>query len=193
MSPAAHRPVEQGPDYFQEGYTAHRARKSANAAGCRRKSCRDQRRHAADAGGGERPDRRGAGQGAHRGIAAIEKQGCGDDPKFRCQVVDLYHGGQFKLYKYRKYSDVRLVFSPGFQAAFFGGDPDNFNFPRYDLDSAFVRLYEDGKPVATSDHLKWNASAPSAGEPVFVAGNPGGTDRQLTIAQLESQRDLQSR
>ena len=123
--------------------------------------------------------------------STIEKQGCGDDPKFRCQVVELYHGGQYKLYKYRKYSDVRLVFSPGVQAAFFGGDPDNFNFPRYDLDSAFVRLYEGGKPVATPDHLKWNASAPTAGEPVFVAGNPGGTDRQLTVPQLETQRDLQ--
>ena len=123
--------------------------------------------------------------------STIEKQGCGDDPKFRCQVVELYHGGQYKLYKYRKYSDVRLVFSPGVQAAFFGGDPDNFNFPRYDLDSAFVRLYENGRPVATPDHLKWNASAPTAGEPVFVAGNPGGTDRQLTVPQLETQRDLQ--
>ena len=121
----------------------------------------------------------------------IEKQGCGTDPQFRCQVVDLYHGGQFKLYKYRKYSDVRLVFSPGVQTAFFGGDPDNFNFPRYDLDSAFVRLYENGAPVATPDHLKWNASAPTAGEPVFVSGNPGGTDRQLTVPQLETQRDLQ--
>lgn len=123
--------------------------------------------------------------------STIEKSACADDPRFRCQVVDLYHGGQFKLYKYRKYSDVRLVFSPGVETAFFGGDPDNFNFPRYDLDSAFVRLYENGKPVATPDHLKWNASAPVAGEPVFVAGNPGGTDRQLTVAQLETQRDLQ--
>src|SRR6185312_4670647 len=122
--------------------------------------------------------------------STIEKQGCGDDLKFRCQVVELYHGGQYKLYKYRKYSDVRLVFSPGVQAAFFGGDPDNFNFPRYDLDSAFVRLYEGGKPVATPDHLKWNASEPRAGEPVFVAGNPGGTDRQLTASQLDFQRTL---
>jgi hypothetical protein len=123
--------------------------------------------------------------------STIEKQACGDDPRYRCQVVELYHGGQYKLYKYRKYSDVRLVFSPGVQTAFFGGDPDNFNFPRYDLDSAFVRLYENGAPVATPDHLKWNASAPTAGEPVFVSGNPGGTDRQLTVAQLETQRDLQ--
>ncbi len=122
--------------------------------------------------------------------STLEQQGCGGDPRLRCQVVDLYHGGQYKLYKYRKYSDVRLVFSPGVQTAFFGGDPDNFNFPRYDLDAAFVRLYEDGKPVATPDHLHWNPAPPVAGEPVFVAGNPGGTDRQLTVSQLETQRDL---
>jgi hypothetical protein len=120
----------------------------------------------------------------------LEKEACGSDTKFRCQVVNLYHGGQFKLYKYRKYSDVRLVFSPGVPAAFFGGDPDNFNFPRYDLDCAFVRLYEGGKPVSTPDHLNWDAKAPKDGEPVFVSGNPGGTDRQLTVAQLDTQRIL---
>jgi hypothetical protein len=122
--------------------------------------------------------------------STIEGDACGADPKFRCQVVALYHGGEYKLYKYRKYSDVRLVFSPGVPAAFFGGDPDNFNFPRYDLDCAFVRLYENGRPVATPDHLRWNASPPKADEPVFVAGNPGGTDRELTVAQLQTQRDL---
>jgi hypothetical protein len=122
--------------------------------------------------------------------STIEKEACPDKKTFHCQVVDLYHGGQYKLYRYRKYSDVRLVFSPGVQTAFFGGDPDNFNFPRYDLDSAFVRLYEDGHPIASPDHLHWNAAAPKAGEPVFVPGNPGGTDRQLTVAQLETQRDL---
>ncbi|MDB5691693.1 MAG: peptidase [Alphaproteobacteria bacterium] len=119
----------------------------------------------------------------------IEKENCQDTRLYRCQVVNLYHGGQYKLYKYRKYSDVRLIFSPGVQTAFFGGDPDNFNFPRYDLDSAFVRLYENGAPVTTPNHLRWNSSAPTAGEPVFVAGNPGGTDRQLTMSQLETQRD----
>jgi hypothetical protein len=122
--------------------------------------------------------------------AAIEKEVCGTDNTLRCQTVRLYQGGQYKLYKYRKYSDVRLVFSPGVQAAFFGGDPDNFNFPRYDLDSAFLRLYENGKPAMTPNHLVWNATPPKEGDPVFVAGNPGGTDRQLTISQLETQRDL---
>ncbi len=122
--------------------------------------------------------------------STIEKEGCGADKTLRCQVVKLYQGGQYKLYRYHKYSDVRLVFSPGVPAAFFGGDPDNFNFPRYDLDCAFIRLYENGKPVATPGHLVWNAGTPKDGEPVFVAGNPGGTDRQLTVSQLETQRDL---
>lgn len=123
-------------------------------------------------------------------MAAIEQASCGTDDKLRCQVIDFYRGGQYKLYKYRKYSDVRLVFAPEFQAAFFGGDPDNFNFPRYALDSAFVRLYEGGKPVATPGHLTWNPNAPKAGEPVFVAGNPGTTQRLLTTAQLTTLRDL---
>ena len=91
----------------------------------------------------------------------------------RCQVVNLYHGGQYKLYKYRKYSDVRLIFSPGVQTAFFGGDPDNFNFPRYDLDSRLRAPLRERRAGRTPDHLKWNAAPPKAGEPVFVAGNPG--------------------
>ena len=123
-------------------------------------------------------------------IADIEKQACmGREATLRCQVITLYDGGQYKLYTYRKYSDVRLVFAVEFDTAFFGGDPDNFNFPRYDLDFSFLRLYENGKPVATPEHLKWNASAPKDGEPVFVAGNPGGTDRQLTESQLITLRD----
>lgn len=118
-------------------------------------------------------------------VAAIEKEGCkGQEATRRCQVVTLYQGGQYKLYVYRKYSDVRLVFAPELSTAFFGGDPDNFNFPRYDFDCSFVRLYENGAPVATPDHLRWNASAPKEGEPIFVAGNPGSTQRQLTADQL---------
>jgi V8-like Glu-specific endopeptidase len=124
-------------------------------------------------------------------IAAIEKTGCaGKEDKFQCQIVTLYQGGQYKLYTYRKYSDVRLVFAPEGMTAFFGGDPDNFNFPRYDLDCSFVRLYEDGKPAKTPDHLVWSASPPKDGEPVFVSGNPGSTQRLLTADQLESLRDL---
>jgi hypothetical protein len=181
----------QGKDYFKDGYQV--------AARSEEKTCSGMQAEVL-AQITDVTDRvLGAGRGlvgnalvrARTGMdASLEKEACGDDPKFRCEVVDLYHGGQYKLYKYRKYSDVRLVFSTGVPAAFFGGDPDNFNFPRYDLDCAFVRLYEDGKPVSTPDHLKWNATAPLAGAPVFVAGNPGGTDRQLTASQLDFQRTV---
>ena len=122
---------------------------------------------------------------------AIEKAACaGKEATQRCQVISLYQGGQFKLYTYAKYSDVRLVFAPEFATAFFGGDPDNFNFPRYDADFSFVRLYRDGKPVDTPQHLTWNPTPPKAGEPVFVAGNPGSTQRLQTVAQLLSLRDF---
>jgi len=124
-------------------------------------------------------------------IAAQEKTGCaGKEEKYRCQVVSLYQGGQYKLYTFRKYSDVRLVFAPEGDTAFFGGDPDNFNFPRYDLDCSFVRLYEDGKPVPTPDHLAWSVGPPDDGAALFVAGNPGSTQRLLTAPQLETLRDL---
>jgi hypothetical protein len=123
-------------------------------------------------------------------IAAIESGGCTDMKTMRCQVVKLYGGGEYKLYKYRKYSDVRIVWAPEFQAAFFGGDPDNFNFPRYALDASFLRAYENGKPVKTPAHLKWNPRAPVDGEATFVVGNPGSTQRLFTQDQLALQREL---
>lgn len=122
--------------------------------------------------------------------SAAEGQACAADDRFRCQTVSLYRGGQYKLYKYRKYADVRLVFAPELATAFFGGDPDNFNFPRYNLDVGFLRLYDGGKPVATPQHLTWAPRAPKDGEAVFVSGNPGTTNRSLTMAQLETLRDL---
>ena len=120
----------------------------------------------------------------------IEQEACGADRKLHCEVVDLYQGGRYQLYKFREYTDVRLVFSPGDQAAFFGGDPDNFNFPRYDLDCAFLRLYDDGEPAATPAHLSWSPEPPADGQAVFVAGDPGGTFRQQTVSELETQRDV---
>ncbi len=123
-------------------------------------------------------------------IARIESQGCTDRARQRCQVVTLYGGAQYKLYSYRKYSDVRLVFAPEYAIGQFGGDPDNFNFPRYGLDAAFLRLYEDGRPVATPTHLKWNPRAPEPGEIVFAAGNPGTTFRLFTRSQVAVRRDL---
>ncbi len=122
---------------------------------------------------------------------AIQQEGCGDDPKLTCQVISFYRGGRYALYKFRKYDDVRLSFAPEFQAAFFGGDPDNFNFPRYALDAGFLRAYEDGKPAVTPNFLKWNSNAPKEGDVTFVAGNPGSTSRLLTMSQLERLRDQQ--
>jgi len=180
-----------GRDYFKDGYQVAARTEEKTCAGMQAEvltQITDVTDAVLNAGKGQ------TGNALVRARTAVtsnlEKDACGADPKLRCEVVNLYHGGQYKLYKYRKYSDVRLVFSPGVPAAFFGGDPDNFNFPRYDLDCAFVRLYEGGQPVSTPDHLKWNAAAPRAGEPVFVAGNPGGTDRQLTASQLDFQRTL---
>ncbi|MGE5361348.1 MAG: S46 family peptidase [Bacteroidales bacterium] len=121
----------------------------------------------------------------------IERAACGADATLRCQVVNLHRGGQYKLYKYRRYSDVRLVYVPEHQAVVFGGDPDNFNFPRFALDAAFLRLYEAGRPAATPSFLQWTPRAPVPGEPVFIAGNPGSTARLETVAQLEFARDVQ--
>ena len=120
----------------------------------------------------------------------IETEGCGDDAKVRCQVVSLYRGGQFKLYKFRKYDDVRLAWAPEDRAATFGGDLDNFSFPRFAIDAAFIRLYEDGRPVETPVHFAWNADKPTEGEAVFVSGNPGATQRLLTMDQLATIRDV---
>jgi hypothetical protein len=123
-------------------------------------------------------------------IATIEKAACPDTTTTRCQVVTLYGGGQYKLYTYRKYSDVRIVWAPEDAASKFGGDPDNYNFPRYALDGSFLRAYENGRPVATPQHLKWTGREPVDGEPVFVVGNPGSTQRMLTMSQFAYQREV---
>jgi len=107
----------------------------------------------------------------------------------RCDVVELYHGGRYQLYRYHRYQDVRLVWAPELAAAFFGGDPDNFNFPRYDLDAAIVRAYENGKPASNSDYLRIKAAGAEADELTIVSGHPGSTQRELTVSQLETLRD----
>ncbi len=120
----------------------------------------------------------------------IEQEACAGDATVRCQVVTLYRGGQFKLYKFRRYTDVRLAFAPEDRAATFGGDLDNFSFPRFAIDAAFIRLYENGQPLATPTHFKWNADKPVEGTPVFVSGSPGSTQRLLTQDQLMTVRDV---
>jgi hypothetical protein len=121
-------------------------------------------------------------------IANIERESM-QKTGLRSDVVTLYQGGEYWLYSYKKYTDVRLVFAPEDQAAFFGGDPDNFTYPRYDLDMALFRVYENGKPLDTKDHLKWNAKGAGDNELVFVPGHPGRTQRLDTVAQLEYDRD----
>ncbi|MGB8494364.1 MAG: S46 family peptidase [Candidatus Acidiferrum sp.] len=124
-------------------------------------------------------------------IADIEREST-EKTGFRSDVVTFYQGGEYWLYRYKKYTDVRLVFAPEQQTAFFGGDPDNFTYPRYDLDMALFRVYENGKPVDSKDYLKWNPRGAGDGELVFVSGNPGSTARMDTYAQLESLRDVRA-
>ncbi len=121
-------------------------------------------------------------------IARIEKEST-DKTGLRSDVVPLYQGSEYWLYRYKKYTDLRLVFAPEQQIAFFGGDPDNFTYPRYDIDFALFRVYEDGKPVDSNNYLKWNAQGAKDGELVLVSGNPGSTSRLDTLAQIETLRD----
>lgn len=124
-------------------------------------------------------------------ISRLEDEACAgsDKEKFRCDIIPLFRGGQYKVYKYRTYKEVRLAFSPENAMGFFGGDPDNFNFPRFNLDGAFLRAYENGAPVATPVHLPWTTQVPAENDIVFVAGNPGSTERLRTTSQLKFQRD----
>jgi hypothetical protein len=114
---------------------------------------------------------------------------CGRTEAIRCDVVSLYHGGIYKLYHYHRFTDVRLAFAPEYGVAQFGGDPDNFNFPRYDFDVSFVRAYENDAPASTPDYLHWSPNGSQAGDVAFVSGNPGSTQRLLTVSQLEYLRD----
>ena len=122
-------------------------------------------------------------------VAAIEKEST-EKTGLRSDVVTLYQGGQYHLYRYKKYTDVRLVFAPEQQIAFFGGDPDNFNFPRFNLDMALFRVYENDKPVRVENYFKWSKAGAKAGELVFVSGHPGSTSRLNTMAHLEYLHDV---
>ena len=126
-------------------------------------------------------------------MGAIEKE-CHDETQLRCDVVTLYAGAMYHLYRYRRYTDVRLVFAPEADVAFFGGDPDNFTFPRFDFDLAIFRVYAgtgaQAQPVAPADWLRWDAAGPKDGAVVFTSGHPARTSRDATVAELEVLRDV---
>ena len=124
-------------------------------------------------------------------IRAIEQACTQGGPGRFCQVITMYRGGRYKLYTFRRYTDVRLVFAPETQMAFFGGDPDNFTFPRHDLDMSFYRVYDNGAPLNAQHFFRFSAAGSKEGDLVFVIGNPGSTGRLNTIAQLEFLRDVQ--
>ncbi len=126
---------------------------------------------------------------AERAAKAQIESACSTASDVRCQVVTLYAGGVYELYKYKRYQDLRLVFVPEESVAFFGGDPDNFTFPRYDLDAAFVRIYDNGKPLRTDTYLKFATKGVKSGDIALTSGNPGSTERDDTLAELEFQRD----
>jgi len=129
-------------------------------------------------------------EAAHKAVeAAIEKESF-DRTGLTSEVVTLFGGARYDLYQYKKYPDVRLVFSPDWQAASFGGDPDNFEFPRYDLDICLFRIYDHGQPLSTPDFLKWNTAGPSPNQLVFVAGHPGSSQRLVTMDEVGYQREV---
>ncbi len=122
-------------------------------------------------------------------MSKVEKE-CATGDAVRCDVVTLFNGGKYHLYKYRRFQDVRLAFAPEFPMAAFGGDPDNFHFPRFGYDVAFLRVWQDGQPAKSPNYFPWAKQGVKEGELVFVSGHPGGTERQSTVAELEFQRDV---
>lgn len=131
-----------------------------------------------------------AAQAARRGVMSAIEQESVQKTGLRSDVVTLFQGGEYHLYRYKKYTDVRLVFAPEVASAFFGGDPDNFEYPRYDLDICFFRAYENDKPVHPADYLKWSESGAKDGDLVFVSGHPGSTSRLNTMTHLQFFRDV---
>jgi hypothetical protein len=179
-----------GSDFVRDGFYAPTRDKEAACPGYEVNVLTAMEDVSAKVIGATRPEMSDAQARAARraATAAIENE-CAARTKLRCDVVSLYQGGEYQLYQYRKYTDVRLVFAPEQPMAFFGGDPDNFTFPRHDLDICVMRAYENGQPVRPASHLRWTAKGVAEGDLVFVSGHPGSTSRLETMARLDYLRD----
>src|SRR5712692_1512356 len=177
-------------DYVKEGFYARTREQEAKAPDLELNQLVSIEEVTARVTGGVKPEMSPAEANAARraAIANIEKEST-EKTGLRSDVITLYQGGQYNLYRYKKYTDVRLVFVPEFQAAFFGGDPDNFNFPRFNIDMALVRVYENDQPVRPGSFFKWSTAGAKEGDLVFVTGNPGSTARLNTVAHLQQLRD----
>jgi hypothetical protein len=177
-------------DYIKDGFYAPTRDKEAKAPDLELNVLMSLEDVTARVNAAVKPEMTGAESSAARraAIAAIEKEST-EKTGLRSDVVTLYQGGQYNLYRYKKYTDVRLVFAPEFKIAFFGGDPDNFNYPRYDLDMALFRVYDNDKPVHSENYFKWSKTGAKDGELIFVPGHPGSTARLNTMAHLEYLRD----
>jgi len=180
-----------GKDYIKTGFYARTQAEEAKCPNLELNQLLDIEDVTAKVNAGVKPEMSPAqaGQAQRTAMADIEKE-CANSTGLRCDVVTLYSGEVFDLYKYKKYTDVRLVFAPEFDIAFFGGDPDNFTYPRYDLDITFFRVYENGQPAHLDHHLQWSKTGLRDGDLIFVSGNPGSTGRLRTVSQLEFLRDV---
>jgi hypothetical protein len=180
-----------GKDYMKDGFYAPTRAEEAKCPGVEFLVLESMEDVTAKVNGAAKPgmSTSDAGKAQREEMGALEKECSGNG--MRCDVVTLYSGAMYSLYKYKKYDDIRLVFAPEFAMAFFGGDTDNFEYPRYDLDISFFRAYENGEPAKTHDYLKWSTAGANQGDLVFVPGHPGRTGRLLTMDQLGFLRDYQ--
>jgi hypothetical protein len=179
-------------DYMKEGFYAGAQANEPKCPGLQVSVLTDIKDITADVQAAGKPGMSEAEAGtAQRQVMSKLEKDCSDQAAgIRCETVTLYSGGMYHLYKYKVYRDVRLVMAPEFDAAFFGGDPDNFTYPRYDLDITFFRIYENDKPIHTDDYLPFSTTGVKEGDLIFVSGNPGSTGRLLTHAQMEYLRDV---
>ncbi|QEL57462.1 S46 family peptidase [Chromobacterium paludis] len=180
-----------GRDLNRSGFLARQRSqelKCPNATAKVLESWQDVTRQVQDAAPASLPPEQQASR--HKAVVAELEQRCSRDTGLKCEMVSLYNGAVYQLYRYREWKDVRLVFAPEEQASYFGGDADNFVYPRYALDMALLRVYQNGKPYRPAHYLTLSRQGVREGEPVFVAGHPGRTSRLETLAQLQLRRDL---